>query len=653
MVRIRFAEISGLYSYGNEKSRINFGERTVIVGTNNTGKSSIFKALNFFLRSLTESVSQDQQHWDLQDVHKMTVGLTLDDKERRYVAEILSVSSLDDSAPFSLAPSDVVEWLVPRLEQVNLTIRWHDILSPYNFRPIEYTLRLEELGIAVCASGYNGNVWVIEHPKFPLQHEQNQILLYKVIMNMMEADSAREELRAILGQQSARVSKFSSRGLYSDAKTAFRDKNRAKFVEEMSGKRTSSDAHSFFVMLGDMLEQRFTFVSERRNFLESNDLEKLPIKDDGSNLQSSLFWLQNGSKDKQNAYSAIQKRFETVLGQQNISFAVSVIERPEQQGQSVGNLPKIYPDRATILFTEPSEQGQKSTDFMSIGAGIRETLFLLTRCFERRDGVILLDEPVTNLHPTQIRRLMDEILTPNGRNGGSGQVVIITHSPLLASREMLSSVNEIARIDRPAYSRIVQPSKEGKDWIEKNLATFHLLKSDILFAKKVVLVEGWSDRIFLEAILSHGVEREAAVDDIVVMDVGGSSSFKKFRDFLGIFEIPFVILADNDAIDLFDVTEVLRINPESLSQADDGDKIVYLLEKDLEHCLSCLEPNLHKEITRNFDTKPEQAYHFVTQFFAESDSSATRDIIPLRHLKEWIMKDAGSAGQQGAVYAAP
>ena len=109
MVRIRFVEISGLYSYDSEKNRIGFGEKTVVVGTNNAGKSSIFKALNFFLKSLTEFDSSDRKPWDLQDVHEMTAGLTLNGEERRYAAEILLVHSKNDAGSFSLAPSDVVE----------------------------------------------------------------------------------------------------------------------------------------------------------------------------------------------------------------------------------------------------------------------------------------------------------------------------------------------------------------------------------------------------------------------------------------------------------------------------------------------------------------------------------------------------------------
>ena len=653
MVRIRFVEISGLYSYGSDKNRIGFGEKTVIIGTNNAGKSSIFKALKLFLKTLTEFDNLNRKPWDKHGVHEMTVGLTLDCEERRYAAEVLLVLYRRESGSFSLAPEDAAKRLEPELEQISLTIRWDDSSRQYTSYQTEYTLHLENLGIAVCATGYNGDAWVLERPKFPIQHGTNPVPVFNVIADLVGADSETKTLGAVLGQQSVQVSKFPNFTFEVKTKTPLRDRRRVEFVAGMSGNRTFRDERSLFVMLGYMLGQRFAFVSERRNFLESNDLEKLPLKDDGSNLQSFLFWLQNGSRDRREKYSAIQKRFEAVLGRQNLSFAVSVVEKGEQQDPLSEGAPKgIYPSGATILFDETSKQGQRSADFMSVGAGVRETLFLLTKCFERRDRVILLDEPVTNLHPTQIRRLMDEILTPNDQGVGSGQVVIITHSPLLASREMLASANEIVRVDRPAYSRIVQPSGDDKRWIEGNLAAFHLLKSDILFAKKVVLVEGSADKFFLEAILNHDKEHGAAGEDIAVTDVGGSS-FDRFRKLLGIFEIPFVILADNDAKNRFDPDEVLEINSKSLSQADDGGKIVYLLQKDLEHYLSCLEPDLYEEIEGEFRTKPERAYHFVRRFFAGDDSDADRDTLPLRHLMEWIMKDCSSANMQKVMRAAP
>ena len=418
------------------------------------------------------------------------------------------------------------------------------------------------------------------------------------------------------------------------------DNDRIRFVRRLSGNKTPRRTTcSFFIMLGHMLEQKFAFISEQRRFSESNDLEKLPLKDDGSNLHSFLFWLKNGDRDMQAAYSAIQNKFKNVLGRQCLSFDISVIERVELPDQNTIDpvKGKIYPDRVTTLFAEADGERQKSTDFTSVGAGIKETLFLLTKCFDRQGRIILMDEPATNLHPAQIRRLMGEVLAPDGPNNESNQAVFITHSPSIANLELLSSVNEIVRVDREMHSRIVQPSGKDREWITKNLATFHWLKSDVLFAKKVVLVEGPSDKIFLEAVLRYSTELDVLGDNIVVLDVGGSKSFKKFREFLRIFEIPFVILADSDAGDQFDTDEILEINPESISLYDDGrDKTIFLLEGDLEGCLADLKPELYKKITDKYETKPEQAYHFIRQLTEDVPDDAWENLI--RYLTRWIAK---------------
>ena len=216
---------------------------------------------------------------------------------------------------------------------------------------------------------------------------------------------------------------------------------------------------------------------------------------------------------------------------------------------------------------------------MSVGAGVRETLFLLAMCFGMHGGVILLDEPAANLHPTQIRRLMHKIMSAGDQGARAGQIALITHSPSLASLDMLSSVNEIVRVNRREHSLVAQPSGEDKEWIEKNLETFHHLKSDIFFARRVVLVEGVSDKFFLETILNRGSGRG---DDAVVVDVGGKTSFGKFRKLLEMFEIPFVILADGDAVNQFSSDEAFEMRVKTVPNTKDVmGKRVCLLRKQL------------------------------------------------------------------------
>ena len=226
---------------------------------------------------------------------------------------------------------------------------------------------------------------------------------------------------------------------------------------------------------------------------------------------------------------------------------------------------------------------------------------------------------------------MREILTPGGQGAEPGQIAVVTHSQAIASLELLSSVNKIARVDRHGYSEIVQPSKKDEEWISKHLATFHLLKPDILFSRKVILVEGKSDKIFVEAILNLCAEHEGGSFDYIAVDVGGKRSFKKFQTFLDIFNINFVVLADGDARKRFEPQGAATLTVDSLSQDNIlENKTVYILEEDLEHLLACLDPQIYDECKRR-KGKPERSYHFIKRLLADNPD-ATRIAVKIARL---------------------
>ena len=616
-------EIKGLYSYGSEKNRIDFGEKTLIVGPNNSGKSSIFKALDFFLRSLTEYTDRESKPWHEQDTHEMTVGFTLNDPERRYTAEVLLIRNSKGAQPFALAQRNIVEWLACRLKNITLTIRW--IESPFSrmsYRP-QYILQLDELGITINAEEYNSDAWAAKDSAVPFQSGTDTQNFGNVIEESILQDSLKKEFVSLLGQRGLVVTKVPVMGRLNNETLTTDEKNRIQSLIDMSGNNIPgyNDNRPFFVVLGYMLRSKFVFVSEQRRFPDSNDLEKMPLKEDGSNMHSFLFWLKNGDRQEQEAYAAIQNKFKKIHSGNDMPFSVSVAgsqtREPQRNSESTGG--QVHSGRATISFPDASGRKLRFVDFAHVGAGIKEALFLLSSCFNRQDKVILMDEPAANLHPMWIKLLMHEILTPDGQGVESSQIVVITHSPAMASLELLSSVNKIARVDRHEYSEIVQPSKEDEEWISERLATFHLLKSDILFSKKVILVEGQSDKIFVEAILNLCDEHEGGSTDYITVDVGGKYSFEKFQTFLKIFKMQFVILADGDAGKKFKQQDAETLTIDSLSQGNNlGNKTVYILEEDLEHLLACLDKKLYDECKGNYEKKPELSYHFIKRLFADN-----------------------------------
>ncbi len=217
-VEIEFAEINGLYSYGSEKNRIDFGRKTVIVGANNSGKSVIFKALNYFLKCLTETNSTGTKPWDLQNTHKITVGLVLNDTERRYMAEMLAIGA-ESGRSVWLAPEHVIEWLAPRLERVELTIRLED--NPYrpDYKQIEYAADLKDLDVTVRSQGWGSKeVEMHKSGRRPSRSESNKGLFYKVIDGLLEkyptSKTNTKKIYGNIGQRRARYAHSRNTGVF-------------------------------------------------------------------------------------------------------------------------------------------------------------------------------------------------------------------------------------------------------------------------------------------------------------------------------------------------------------------------------------------------------------------------------------------------------
>ena len=268
MVRIKFIEINGLYSYGGEKNRIDFGDKTLIVGPNNSGKSSIFKALDFFLRSMTEYTDRDSGPWHGQDTHEMTVMFALNESERWYAAEVLLIRGTKGMQPFTLAQRNTVEWLACRLKNITLTIRWFEDQFRYtSYRP-RYVLHLDELGITINSDKYSSSVWAAKDstvPPRPFISNQN---FGNVMGELPLQDSPKKKLASSLGQHSLAVANVPAiGGLNRDAQTPD-GRNRIQSLRDMSENRIPPYERDcpFFAALGHMLQPKFVFISEQRRF---------------------------------------------------------------------------------------------------------------------------------------------------------------------------------------------------------------------------------------------------------------------------------------------------------------------------------------------------------------------------------------------------
>lgn len=183
-------------------------------------------------------------------------------------------------------------------------------------------------------------------------------------------------------------------------------------------------------------------------------------------------------------------------------------------------------------------------------------------------GMIAIDEPESHLHPSAQRNLI-RILKNTGR-----QLVIATHSGIVAG---------VFQPDNIAVTREglapVQPKggflADQED--QKTLARWWISnKIELLTAKRIIAVEGQSDRMLLEKVADE-TGRHLERDGIEILEAGGCKEMPHVLDIFGEngFKLRVNILVDEDAQE--DIAKALRVKRDDLAS-----KSVYISKRDLE-----------------------------------------------------------------------
>ena len=503
-MKIKFLEIEGLYSYGNKKEKIYFENKNFIIGPNNSGKTSIFNALDFFINTLVQGgMYRVTKPWNDQQHHEMTIGLALNHDERKYLMELFMIDTLADTSNIGnrnksiLAPADMIKKLISKFNDIEITIQWNDVTFSDYSKAVEYVIKIPDLNIGIFSKDQS-NVRA-----YKLDSERKSTLkrtsTHDIIKNIdFSKRFSKDDFSAQINEVS--ISYFPEKSSFTNIDNLdIDDESRINFIMYMANISSyRSSSYSIFNMIGNLLRNKFSIISGERKFKKINNLEKSQLSNDGNNLHSYLLWLKNSDKTiDHEIYEKIQCKFKEIMNNENLSFNISFGNTVKKDTR--GN--NIVRAENTFILLEDIKSKNKSYNFFEVGSGVREILFLLTTYFGNPGNIILMDEPATNLHPILIKKLMSKILL-NEDDEEENQIIIITHSPTLANIESLSSSN-IIRIDKKNTSVVIQPTCDDKVWLNRNLAIFHQLDLSILFSKGVILVEGQSDATFFKSLLTN------------------------------------------------------------------------------------------------------------------------------------------------------
>jgi|GEM_PF-2939078 len=190
-----------------------------------------------------------------------------------------------------------------------------------------------------------------------------------------------------------------------------------------------------------------------------------------------------------------------------------------------------------------------------VPAGAIELLSVLTAVIAARGGVLLLDEPGQNLHPTkqvELLRAIGRLALEQGT-----QVVIVTHSPYMLDPELIVNKGDkvrVYRISRACGSSKIHAPFESEDreqvlkWMVRN-PSFRAA----LFSGAAVVVEGWGELVFLEALQGRGLP--PGREPVVVIygegkgDVSQKSALEKYLKWLDDFGVPALAFCDSKCYD--------------------------------------------------------------------------------------------------------
>ena len=214
---------------------------------------------------------------------------------------------------------------------------------------------------------------------------------------------------------------------------------------------------------------------------------------------------------------------------------------------------------------------------------IAAELILLKEQSEGGIKLALIEELEAHLHPQAQLRLINYLQAEYNENGA--QIIISTHSPILASKINLK--NLILLKNEKVYDLA-----EGKTGLEKGDDLFlqrflDSTKSNLFFAKGIIMVEGDAENILLPVIaniIGYPLEKYG----ISIVNVGSTAFLRYSRIMVrhngSTIGVPVSVITDCD------------VKPYELQTQDDGEKIKIFSEKKRESDQAVAEKKARYEI---------------------------------------------------------
>lgn len=232
----------------------------------------------------------------------------------------------------------------------------------------------------------------------------------------------------------------------------------------------------------------------------------------------------------------------------------------------------IYRDNTRIYYASAHQTRSGTAQIYELpekynGLGYKNLIFIVLQLESFRAAleavtedrprvhVIGIEEPEAHLHP-QVQCVFISEMTKalSGHAGSTAQILISTHSSHIVADSGFDPIRYFRRTAHEVSVRDLSrlPLPEDGDVLNFLRRYVKLTHCDLFFADKAILVEGQVERLLLPVMLRKCADREGCEDlareYISVSEVGGAYAhkFKPLIEFIG---IPTLVITDLDAVD--------------------------------------------------------------------------------------------------------